>query len=69
MAFGHGIHSRLGAPLTRLESRLVLEQLLGRFPEPRPARGYRSEPAPDRVMVCRPARLHVVLWCERDFSG
>jgi hypothetical protein len=37
-----------------LESRLVLEQLLGRFPEPRPARGYRSEPAPDRVMVRRP---------------
>ncbi|MFI7295547.1 hypothetical protein [Streptomyces sp. NPDC050121] len=45
----------------RLESRLVQEQLLGRFPELRLAPGYHCAPAPARVMVRRPARLDVVL--------
>ncbi|MDW4909656.1 cytochrome P450 [Streptomyces sp. ADMS] len=44
MTFGYGIHTCLGAPLARLESRVVLEQLLGRFPELRLAPGYRREP-------------------------
>lgn len=33
MAFGHGIHFCLGASLTRLEGRVVLEEVLKRFPE------------------------------------
>jgi cytochrome P450 len=47
VAFGHGIHFCLGAPLARLESRIALSDLLARFPalarvdqspwEPRPA--------------------------------
>ncbi|MDX3128752.1 hypothetical protein PV367_02805 [Streptomyces europaeiscabiei] len=61
MAFGHRIHTRLDAPLARLESRVVLEQLLERIPELRLAPGYRREPAPGLVMVRRPARLDVVL--------
>jgi cytochrome P450 len=61
MAFGHGLHSCLGAPLARLEFRVVLEQLLERFPERRLAPGYHREPAPGLVMVRRPARLDVVL--------
>jgi cytochrome P450 len=60
-AFGHGLHSCLGAPLARLEFRVVLEQLLERFPERRLAPGYHREPAPGLVMVRRPARLDVVL--------
>ncbi|MFI7020509.1 cytochrome P450 [Streptomyces sp. NPDC050164] len=61
MTFGYGIHTCLGAPLARLESRVVLEQLLERFPDLRLAPGYRREPAPGLVMVRRPARLDVAL--------
>ncbi|MDQ0746445.1 cytochrome P450 [Streptomyces africanus] len=57
MVFGHGLHTCPCAPLARLESRVVLEQLLERFPELRLAPGYRREPAPGLVMVRRPARL------------
>ncbi|KUN88120.1 cytochrome P450 [Streptomyces griseoruber] len=61
MTFGYGIHTCLGAPLARLEARVVLEQLLDRFPELRLAPGYHREPPPGLVMIRRPARLDVVL--------
>ena len=32
LAFGHGIHHRLGAPLARMELRIALPALLRRFP-------------------------------------
>jgi cytochrome P450 len=33
LTFGHGIHFCLGAALARLEGRVVLDELLQRFPE------------------------------------
>lgn len=33
LALGHGIHFCLGAPLARLEGRVAIERLFGRFPE------------------------------------
>jgi cytochrome P450 len=33
LAFGHGIHFCLGAPLARMETRIALQELLGRFPD------------------------------------
>jgi cytochrome P450 len=33
LAFGHGVHHCLGAPLARMEGRVALGSLLGRFPQ------------------------------------
>jgi cytochrome P450 len=33
LAFGHGIHYCLGAPLARVEGKIALQTLFGRFPE------------------------------------
>ena len=33
LAFGYGIHFCLGAALARLEGRIALDEMLGRFPE------------------------------------
>ncbi|MFC5948933.1 cytochrome P450 [Pseudonocardia lutea] len=45
MAFGHGVHHCLGAPLARMEMRIAFPALLQRFPDLRPAgdeRRFRS---------------------------
>jgi cytochrome P450 len=50
LAFGHGIHHCLGAPLARLEGRIAIGSLLGRFPALRLA-------APAEELVRRPGVL------------
>jgi cytochrome P450 len=45
VAFGHGVHHCLGAPLARMEMRIAFPALLQRFPELReagPAAAFRS---------------------------
>jgi cytochrome P450 len=43
LAFGHGIHACVGAPLARVEARIALTSLLSRFPD------LRLTTAPDGV--------------------
>ena len=33
LAFGHGIHRCVGAPLARMEGQIAIGRLLGRFPD------------------------------------
>lgn len=44
LTFGHGVHRCLGAPLARLQLRIVLERLLTRFP------ALRVDPGPESVV-------------------
>jgi len=43
LAFGHGVHFCLGAPLARLEARIALRALLERFPSLRMRHGAQLE--------------------------
>lgn len=58
--FGYGIHTCLGAPLARLEVRLLIEALVERFPDMRLAPDYTWE-ATRHAMLRRPARLDIIL--------
>lgn len=46
LAFGQGVHFRLGAPLARLEARVALDALLERLPHLRVDPNTKSEPIP-----------------------
>ncbi|MGV6871941.1 cytochrome P450 [Pseudochelatococcus sp. B33] len=51
LTFGNGIHSCLGAPLARLEMQVLLEELLGAFPDMR--LGEDAEPSYARAFAFR----------------
>ncbi|MCO5971643.1 cytochrome P450 [Actinoallomurus soli] len=51
LAFGHGIHFCLGAPLARLETRIALEMLLSRYREIRVASPSEVEPHDQWTMI------------------
>ena len=60
LAFGKGVHACLGAPLARLEARVLVEELAERFPALALPEGYRWVPTPELVMR-RPDRLDLVV--------
>jgi cytochrome P450 len=61
MAFGHGIHHCLGAPLARLEGRIAIGHLLDRFPNLRPAEADRQPERYPSLLLNGIARLPVLL--------
>ena len=58
LAFGHGLHFCLGAPLARLEARIALADLLERLMDFRPASDEPWEPR-QGLHVHGPARLPI----------
>lgn len=60
LTFGVGIHTCLGAPLARIEARLLLEALVERFPTLKLAPDFTWKPAL-RSLVRRPERVDIVL--------
>ena len=56
LAFGHGVHACLGAPLARLEARVALADFLGRFERFERAEGGPWEPR-KALSVLGPSRL------------
>ncbi len=50
IAFGHGIHFCLGAPLARLEARIALGRMLERFPHIRRVEETELEPLPSTIV-------------------
>ncbi|MFJ2649908.1 cytochrome P450 [Streptomyces sp. NPDC087420] len=61
LAFGHGIHHCLGAPLARLEVRLALTSLLARFPDLRLADAAGEPPREPALLVNTLTELPVLL--------
>ena len=62
VAFGHGVHHCLGAPLARMEMRVAFPALLRRFPDLAlavPVRGDRVPRLPRRLRTARASR-HLV---------
>ncbi|GIE32536.1 cytochrome P450 [Actinoplanes italicus] len=61
LAFGHGIHHCVGAPLARMEAKIAIGSLLRRFPALRPAVPLAEVPWIPSGMMRGPVRLPVRL--------
>jgi cytochrome P450 len=61
LGFAHGIHYCLGAPLARLEGRIALGKLFGRFPELRLAAGPETLTYRNSTLMHGPVKLPVDL--------
>ncbi|CUH80625.1 cytochrome P450 [Tropicibacter naphthalenivorans] len=61
MAFGKGLHHCVGAPLARLELRILLEELTAAFPEMRLAEGAEDTDFTKTLSFRGPAQLRVHL--------
>ncbi|CAM5603969.1 Cytochrome P450 OS=Streptomyces tendae OX=1932 GN=GUR47_08010 PE=3 SV=1 [Streptomyces tendae] len=61
LAFGHGVHFCLGAPLARMEVTLALESLFGRFPDIRLADPAEELPPVPSLISNGHQRLPVLL--------
>jgi cytochrome P450 len=61
LAFGHGIHHCLGAPLARLEGRIALSMLFDRFPELRLAEVDVDPPRSQGLLMNAITELPVLL--------
>ncbi|MDP4505025.1 cytochrome P450 family protein [Nonomuraea turcica] len=69
LALGRGPHFCLGAPLARLETRIALASLFGRFPELRLAVGADEIVYNSSIITEGPVRLPVVLGPARGVPG
>jgi cytochrome P450 len=58
IAFGHGIHFCLGAPLARLEAQIAVNAILARFPALRPVE---AQPEYEPLLALRKLKA---LWVE-----
>jgi cytochrome P450 len=61
LGFGHGIHYCIGAPLARLEGRVALGKLFGRFPGLRLATDPQTLTYRDSTLMHGPVELPVYL--------
>jgi cytochrome P450 len=61
LAFGHGIHFCLGAPLARMEAEIAIGSLLGRFPDMELACDRQEIPWRPSALLRGPAELPVRL--------
>ncbi|MGH3782450.1 MAG: cytochrome P450 [Pseudonocardiaceae bacterium] len=67
LSFGHGIHHCVGAPLARMEGKIVLRELLDRFPRWEPTESLEGLPWRYSLQLRGLQRLPMRLYEQRDY--